>query len=50
MVGRKRVAQSVDVASRCIDLKVMMVVCSATVICRAKWSIHTRLSSSADRS
>ncbi len=32
--------------SRCVDLNVMMVVCSAMVICRAKCSFHTRFCSS----
>jgi hypothetical protein len=41
---------SISVDSRCFDVKVMMVICSATVICRAKWSFHTRLSSSGLRS
>ena len=32
----------ISVVSRCIDLNVMMVVCSAMLICRAKCSFHTR--------
>ena len=36
--------------SRWIDLNVMMVVCSAMVICRAKCSFHTRFCSASSRS
>ena len=35
-----------SLAVRCVDLKVMMMVCSAMVICRAKCSFHTRFCSS----
>jgi hypothetical protein len=40
----------ISVISRCIDLNVMMVVCSAMVICRAKCSFHTRFCSSSSKS
>ena len=54
----ERVAQSGEqllqnlflVISRCMDLNVMMVVCSAMVICRAKCSFHTRFCSSSSMS
>ncbi len=36
----------ISVISRCMDLNVMMVVCSAMVIWRAKCSFHTRFCSS----
>jgi hypothetical protein len=35
---------------RCVDLKVIMVVCSAMVICRAKCSFHTRFCSASSMS
>ena len=40
----------ISVISRCVDLNVMMVVCSAMVICRAKCNFHTRFCSSSLKS